>query len=528
MPAPPDRHPLSPRRRAFPLASAFAALIAALTATFSTATAVTRTLSGETTLTRIYDHILNARFADAQRETTACANAPTLACAVLDATRVWWRIQLDPYQKNLDAEFSRVVDGAIAGTEAWARREPANPEAWFYVGGAYGARVQWRVLRGERLAAARDGKRIKDTLETALELGPDLEDANFGIGLYQYYADVAPAAAKMLRWLLMLPGGDRVEGLDRMLRARERGALLKGEADFQLHVIYLWYEKDFDRALDLVEDLAARYPGNPLFPQIIAEIHDIYFHDPTASARAWDRLLMLARQRKVNEAAMAEAQAHLGLARHLETLFESDRALEHARAVIGEPNLPYSGAALAWLAAGRSLQRLGRTADSRDAFDQALTRTPSDDPFKVREQVHAARRVTVDATTAEAYRLSLAGLRAYERKAFAEAENAFVKALALRPSEAVSRYRYGLVLKARGQDARARQQWELVAGAGATTPAPVFAEACVALAAAIENGGDGPRALALYQQAARTFGAFADTRALAARNAARLQATPRR
>ena len=28
--------------------------------------------------------------------------------------------------------------------------EPTRAEAWFYLGGAYGARVQWRVLRGER------------------------------------------------------------------------------------------------------------------------------------------------------------------------------------------------------------------------------------------------------------------------------------------------------------------------------------------------------------------------------------------
>lgn len=528
MPLPPDRRPRTWWQRGLGPWVAVGAAILVLALPSAVGGAASRALSGEATLTRLYDHILNARFDEARADAAACAAAPTVACAVLDATRLWWRIQLDPYDRGRDAEFTRIVDAAIASAEAWTRREPNNPEAWFYAGGAYGARVQWRVLRVERLAAARDGKRIKDALETALRLAPDLEDANFGIGLYQYYADVAPAAAKMLRWLLMLPGGNRTEGLARMARARDRGTLLRGEADFQLHVIYLWYEKEFDRALDLVEDLAARYPGNPLFPQIIAEIHDVYFHDPTASARAWDRLLTLARQHRVNESALAEAQAHLGLAYHLETLYESDRALEHARAAVTEPVLPYSGAARAWLAAGRALRHLGREADSREAFDRALARTPADDPYRVREQVAAARRVTVDATTAEAYRLSLDGWRAYERKAFAEAEAAFTKALALRPADAVSRYRYGVLLKARGHDARARQQWGLVADAGATTPAPIFAEACVALAASLENAGETARALTLYQHAARTFGAFADTRSLAARQVARLQPASRR
>ena len=50
-----------------------------------------------------------------------------------------------------------------------------------------------------------------------------MADAHFGIGIYQYYADVAPAAAKLLRWLLLLPGGDRVKGLQRDRQdARER------------------------------------------------------------------------------------------------------------------------------------------------------------------------------------------------------------------------------------------------------------------------------------------------------------------
>ena len=123
--------------------------------------------------------------------------------------------------------------------------------------------MQWRVLRGERLAAARDGKKIKDALERALQLDPGLDDAYFGIGLYHYYADVAPTAAKILRWLLFLPGGDRVKGLQEMLQARQRGVLLKGEADYQLHLIYLWYEQQPARALELLRDLDARYPDQP-------------------------------------------------------------------------------------------------------------------------------------------------------------------------------------------------------------------------------------------------------------------------
>ena len=97
--------------------------------------------------------------------------------------------------------------------------------------------------RGERLAPRATATGFREALERALALDPTLNDAYFGIGLYHYYADVAPAAARMLRWLLFLPGGDRVEGLREMLQARDHGELLSGEADYQLHFVYLWYEQ---------------------------------------------------------------------------------------------------------------------------------------------------------------------------------------------------------------------------------------------------------------------------------------------
>ena len=258
-------------------------------------------IRGEDGLVRAYDLILDAQFEALDAELRrACGPAPAEACHVLDATALWWRIQLDPDSRALDDEFSTSVERAIRTTEAWTVRAPDDAEAWFYLGGAYAARVQWLVLREERLAAARDGKRIKDALERALALDPGLDDAYFGIGLYRYYADVAPTAAKILRFLLLLPGGNRQEGLEQMLRARTHGRLLQGEADYQLQIIYLWYEHQTGRALELLRDLQRRIRGNPIFLTQIAEIQDVYQHDVMASLESWRALLAQARGDRVN------------------------------------------------------------------------------------------------------------------------------------------------------------------------------------------------------------------------------------
>ena len=347
-------------------------------------------------LVRVYDAIFDARFDQvAALLTQTCgsvgakAAAPPEACQLLEVVSLWWQIQLDPKNRVHDDQFRSKSDAVIAAIEAWTEREPKRGEAWFYLGGAYGARAQWRVLREERFAAARDGKRIKNALEQALALDPSLNDAYFGIGLYHYYADVAPAAFRMLRWVLLLPGGDRLEGMREMLRARSKGQLLQSEADYQLHLIYLWYEKQPQRALQLLRGLRDRHPGNPLFVQLIAEIEDVYLHDLQASRHTWQALLESAQVRRVAQPATTEATARIGLAGVLDQLSESDTAMQHLRAIIEmKPAGPYGVLARAQLKLGQVLDRLGRREDALRAYRAALDVVPPDDPDGV---VRAAR-----------------------------------------------------------------------------------------------------------------------------------------
>jgi len=114
-------------------------------------------------LAAVYDTILSARFdqVDAQLAST-CPPAPVEACKALAAVSVWWQIQLDPSNRDLDARLNELASAAIAAAEAWSRRDPKNAEAWFYLAGSYAPLVQWRALRGERLAAARDANRIRE------------------------------------------------------------------------------------------------------------------------------------------------------------------------------------------------------------------------------------------------------------------------------------------------------------------------------------------------------------------------------
>jgi Tfp pilus assembly protein PilF len=491
-----------------------------------------RELRGEAALMRAYDFILEARFdqvdAELQRACGAAAaevpapmaagTAPAEACDVLEATALWWRIMLDPDGRTLDAAFTASVERAIRTAEAWTERSPLDAEAWFYLGGAYAARVQWRVLRNEKIAAARDGKRIKQALEQSLELDPGLDDAYFGLGMYKYYADVAPTAAKILRFLLLLPGGDREEGLREMLHARTRGRLLQGEADYQLHIIYLWYERQPERALELLRGLQQRYPGNPLFPAQIAHIQDVYEHDVIASLDTWRALLAAAREQRVNAAGLAEVQARLGIARMLEAVYQTDHAIEQLQAIVAlEPVAPHSSLALAWLRLGESHDRLGVRSAATAAYRSAAAAAPREDPFDIRGQAAERLRRGSDARKAEAYRLSLSGWRMLEQHNLPAAVAALERALALDPHDPVARYRFGRVLQARKDDDGALAQFELALRNARACPAPILGNTHLEAARLHERAGRRDDAIAGYRTAATLFGAASDTRSAAQR-----------
>ena len=345
-------------------------------------------------LAAIYDTILHARFDQASEELSrTCPPAPSEACRVIGVVVLWWQIVIDPDNRALDERLQREAQSSIAAAQAWTRREPRRAEAWFYLAGSYAPLTQWQALRGQHLAAARNGVRIRAALERTLQIDPELHDAYFGIGMYHYWADVAPVAAKLLRMLLLLPGGDRAKGLQEMLQARAQGVLLGGEADFQLHWLYLWFEKQPTRALQLVQGLDVRYPSNPVFLRRIAEIEHDYRNDHRASAAAWEALLARAQEGRVERPREAEMLARLGLAGELLDLSQPEQAIATLKVVVETRSLaPYAAQSVAQYRLGVAYDRLGKRDLAIAAYNAAIAAAPGDDPANVRARSREALR----------------------------------------------------------------------------------------------------------------------------------------
>jgi tetratricopeptide (TPR) repeat protein len=178
-----------------------------------------------------------------------------------------------------------------------------------------------------------------------------------------------------------------------MHRARSGGLLVRDEADYQLHVLYIWYEKQPVRALELLTRLIDRHPRNPHFRQAAADIQDFYIDDTAASLRAWQGLLDAARRRAVAESELAEASARLGIASQLDQLSQHEAALEHLRAVIAaRPPAPFGAVPRAHLQLGETLDHLGRRVEAGAAYRAAIAAAGAGDPLGIAAKARTALR----------------------------------------------------------------------------------------------------------------------------------------
>jgi tetratricopeptide (TPR) repeat protein len=178
-----------------------------------------------------------------------------------------------------------------------------------------------------------------------------------------------------------------------MLQAREHGELLRGEADYQLHRLYLWYEGQPARALELLRELDTMYPSNPVFLQRIAEVQRDNLRDHRASADAWQALIARVRAGQVSASRLAEARARLGLAGELIDLSQPGQAVEQLQIVVAmHPIEPYSAEALAQLELGTAYDHLGERALAVAAYNAAMSSAPADDPLHVRARARTGVR----------------------------------------------------------------------------------------------------------------------------------------
>ena len=198
------------------------------------------------------------------RALSAARPADPLAAYAL-ALALCWKVEERAEVDTLDREVVAVATDAIGRADAILDGAPTDVAALFARGAAHGALSRFHMFREHRRDAAREAVQMREDLARVRELDPQHHDALFGLGLYDYYADVLPRAAKVVRFLARMPGGDRRRGLASIEAAGARSAFHRTEARVQLYEIHAFYEDRPDRAMDALDFLRKEYPTHPLW-----------------------------------------------------------------------------------------------------------------------------------------------------------------------------------------------------------------------------------------------------------------------
>jgi tetratricopeptide (TPR) repeat protein len=204
---------------------------------------------------------------------------------LLEAEALWWKIwctsaefrygmSYPRHRAKLPADQHYIDLGAKASSLAEAQialHDTAEMEFYAGMGDAQLARIYG--LRGDNRSGARAGVRARERLLRAVALDPDLSDAYMGLGLYNYYADALSGIARVLRFFMGIPGGNKQEGVQQLERAINEGVLTPPEARFYLALCLHNYDQKYEQALQIAGPLAEKYPANPLFQLICGDLY---------------------------------------------------------------------------------------------------------------------------------------------------------------------------------------------------------------------------------------------------------------
>jgi hypothetical protein len=218
---------------------------------------------------------------------------------LIEADLLWWNI----YCKRSERKYNTI--------DAWGRPRPADAddnaelalsdkvarlaeagiaksdtaEMELYAGLGYASRARLLALRFEKMPVARAGVEARKHLLRCLELDPEMADANLGLGLYNYYVDTLSAMAKILRFFMGIPGGDKRVGLRQLEIASTKGEITQEEARFNLAKNLRNYDFDYARALAAASPLTDEFPENPVFLLVVGDLHAKLGHFDEAAMR---------------------------------------------------------------------------------------------------------------------------------------------------------------------------------------------------------------------------------------------------
>ncbi len=228
-------------------------------AVFLALTGAPETLSGgdrPDLLAKLHD----GRFDAARKSLRAGGPLSSPEDLFFDAFTTYWLLVFDDDNERLKTEFEGQLGSVIAAAENNPDPSPDGNSA-LWAGSAHLLLAELRASQKHPFGAAFEAKKAKRALEAASGAGSDTTDALFGLGTFNYVADIVPSYVKGLRALLFLPKGDRELGIRQLETAASTSRFFRLEARLFLVTIYSSkHERKYAQAMEQRDRLLSSFP----------------------------------------------------------------------------------------------------------------------------------------------------------------------------------------------------------------------------------------------------------------------------
>jgi tetratricopeptide (TPR) repeat protein len=170
----------------------------------------------------------------------------------------------DKVDPKRDREFNDLIKQAMAATRARLLKNKQDAEALYYEAAALGLRAGYGTTVKRSFARAiGDANDSVQIQKQVIKVDPNYSDAYLSIGLYEYVIDSLPFSWKLLARLAGLKGSKK-KGIEHLEMVTQKGKYTADDARVVLIGIYS-KEGQPERALELISQLATKYPRNYLF-----------------------------------------------------------------------------------------------------------------------------------------------------------------------------------------------------------------------------------------------------------------------
>jgi tetratricopeptide (TPR) repeat protein len=173
------------------------------------------------------------------------------------------RVDLQKPPADMDKEFREHVARAIELAERNVAARPKDTDALYDLGAAIGLQASYiATVEGRLLAGFRAAQRAYDAHEKVLALDPTRKEAGLIVGTYRYVVSTLSFPMRMMAYVVGF-GGGRERGIQMLQETAAARGDNHVDALFALILVFN-REKQYDKALEVLEELRPMYPRNRL------------------------------------------------------------------------------------------------------------------------------------------------------------------------------------------------------------------------------------------------------------------------